>query len=78
MNIHRNKLQADLQKYNQSIQLQEEKKKEVYRILMNYKEELISNAEYRKGTKIPEIQIEKWLSDERQYEEEVIYLNYNR
>lgn len=38
---------------------------------MNYKEELISNAEYRKGTKIPRSQIEEWLSTEKVYEEEI-------
>jgi chromosome segregation ATPase len=71
LNTHKRKLEADLQKYNQSIEFQEERKKEVYKILMNYKEELISNAEYRKGTKIPRAQIEEWLSTEKFYEDEI-------
>lgn len=71
LNQHRKKLNADLQKYQQSIKIQEERKKDVYKILMNYKEELISTAEYRKGNKIPESQIEEWLSDEKTYEDEI-------
>lgn len=71
LNTHKRKLEADLQKYNQSIEFQEERKKEVYKILMNYKEELISNAEYRKGTKIPRAQIEEWLSSEKIYEDDI-------
>lgn len=71
LNTHKKKLLADLEKYNQSIEIQEERKREVYKILMNYKEELLSNAEYRKGTKIPRNQIEKWLEREKDFEEEI-------
>lgn len=71
LNTHKRKLEADLSKYNQSIEIQEERKREVYKILMNYKEELITNAEYRKGTKIPKEKQEEWLSREKIYEDEV-------
>lgn len=71
LHTHRTKLNADLSKYDQSIKIQEERKKEVYKILMNYKEELINNAEDRKGAKIPPRQIEIWLATEKQYEEEL-------
>ena len=71
LNTHKRKLEADLSKYNQSIEIQEERKREVYKILMNYKEELISNAEYRKGTKIPKEKQEEWLAKEKMYEDEV-------
>lgn len=71
LNTHKRKLEADLQKYNQSIEIQEDRKREVYKILMNYKEELLMNAEYRKGTKIPQLQIEDWLSKEKFNEDEI-------
>jgi hypothetical protein len=71
LNTHKRKLMADLEKYNQSIEIQEERKREVYKILMNYKDELLSNAEYRKGTKINRDQIDKWLDKEKDSEDEV-------
>ena len=71
LHTHRTKLNADLSKYDQSIKIQEERKKEVYKILMNYKEELLNNAEDRKGAKIPQKQVEVWLATENQYEEEI-------
>lgn len=71
LSTHKKKLNADLLKYEQSIKIQEERKKDVYKILMNYKEELINNAEDRKGAKIPQRTIENWLATERRYEEEI-------
>lgn len=71
LSTHRKKLEADLLKYEQSIKIQEDRKKEVYKILMNYKEELINNAEDRKGAKIPPFKIQTWLSKEKKYEEEI-------
>jgi chromosome segregation ATPase len=71
LNIHKRKLDADLQKYKQSIEIQEERKRDVYKILMNYKQELLMNAEYKKGTKIPTDKIEEWLNEEKYYEDEV-------
>jgi hypothetical protein len=71
LNTHKRKLMADLEKYNQSIEIQEERKREVYKILMNYKEELLSNAEYRKGTKIPRDHIDKWLDKEKESEDDI-------
>lgn len=71
LSTHRKKLEADLLKYEQSIKIQEDRKKEVYKILMNYKEELINNAEDRKGAKIPPYKIQTWLSKEKKYEEEI-------
>jgi hypothetical protein len=71
LSTHRKKLEADLLKYEQSIKIQEDRKKEVYKILMNYKEELINNAEDRKGGKIPQWKIQAWLSKEKKYEEEI-------
>jgi len=38
---------------------------------MNYKEELLANAEYRKGTKIPREQKDKWTEKEKEIEEEI-------
>ena len=38
---------------------------------MNYKEELLANAEYRKGTKISREQKEKWIEKEKELEEEI-------
>lgn len=71
LHTHRTKLNADMSKYDQSIKIQEERKREVYKILMNYKEELLNNAEDTKGLKIPQKQIEYWLSTENQNEEEI-------
>ena len=71
LNTHKRKLMADLEKYNQSIEIQEERKREVYKILMNYKEELLSNAEYRKGSKIVRDQIDKWLDKEKDSEDDI-------
>ena len=71
LSTHRQKLEADLLKYEQSIKIQEERKKEVYKILMNYKEELINNAEDRKGGKIPQTKIQGWLAQEKKYEDEI-------
>jgi len=71
LHTHRTKLNADLAKYEQSIKIQEERKKEVYKILMNYKEELLNNAEDRKGSKIPQKTKENWMAEELQYEEEI-------
>lgn len=71
LNTHKRKLMADLEKYNQSIEIQEERKREVYKILMNYKEELLSNAEYRKGTKIQRDHIDKWLDKEKESEDDI-------
>lgn len=65
-------MEEDLKKYRLSISIQENRKTEVHRILMNYKEELITNAETRKGTKIPQAQIDAWLYTEKNHEEEVI------
>ena len=36
---------------------------------MKYKEELLDNAETRKGTKIPRAEIENWLGREKQLED---------
>ena len=38
---------------------------------MEYKTELLENAETRKGTKIPRAQIEDWLNKERRLEEDI-------
>ena len=38
---------------------------------MKYKEELLDNAETRKGTKIPRAEIENWLNQEKFLEEEL-------
>ena len=69
LNTHKTKLDQDLKRYQQSIDEQERKKQEVYDILMEYKTELLENAETRKGTKIPRAQIEDWLNKERRLEE---------
>lgn len=71
LHTHRTKLNADLSKYDQSIRIQEERKKEVYKILMNYKEELINNAETNKGSKINPLVIERWLNEEKIKEDEI-------
>jgi hypothetical protein len=71
LNTHKRKLMADLEKYNQSIEIQDERKREVYKILMNYKEELLFNAEYRKGTKIPREQVDRWLEKEKDSEDNI-------
>ena len=69
LNIHKRKLDQDLQRYQQSIEEQEKRKQDVYEILMKYKEELLDNAETRKGTKIPRAEIENWLGREKQLED---------
>lgn len=71
LNTHKTKLDQDLKRYQQSIDEQERKKQEVYDILMEYKTELLENAETRKGTKIPRAQIEDWLNKERRLEEDI-------
>ena len=71
LNSHKNKLEQDLKRYQQSIEEQEKRKQDVYEILMKYKEELLDNAETRKGTKIPRAEIENWLSREKFLEEEL-------
>jgi hypothetical protein len=71
LNTHKRKLDADVKKYNQSIEEQEKRKYEVYQILKSYKEELLNNAETRKGSKIPRSQIEDWLATEKRYENEI-------
>ncbi len=69
LNIHKRKLDQDLQRYQKSIEEQEKRKQDVYEILMKYKEELLDNAETRKGTKIPRAEIENWLGKEKQLED---------
>ena len=71
LNSHKTKLDQDLKRYQQSIDEQEKRKQDVYSILMKYKEELLDNAETRKGTKIPRAEIEYWLSREKQLEGEI-------
>ena len=71
LNTHKTKLDQDLKRYRQSIEEQESKKEEVYRILMDYKKELLASAETRKGGKIPQAQIDQWLDRERDLEEEI-------
>ena len=71
LNSHKTKLDQDLKRYQQSIEEQEKRKQDVYEILMKYKEELLDNAETRKGTKIPRAEIEYWLSREKQLEDEI-------
>ena len=71
LNTHKTKLDQDLKRYQQSIQEQERKKQEVYEILMEYKTELLDNAETRKGTKIPRGQVEEWLRRERELEDDI-------
>ncbi len=74
LNTHRKKLAADEKRYHASIKVQEDRKRDVYEILMKYKEELIMNAEYnRKGSKIPDETIREWLETEKEYEEKVYY-----
>jgi len=71
LNTQKKILKADLEKYNQTVEIQQQRKQQIYRILMNYKEELLANAEYRKGTKISREQKEKWMEREREFEEEI-------
>ena len=71
LNSHKLKLDQDLKRYQQSIEEQEKRKQDVYEILMKYKEELLDNAETRKGTKIPRAEIENWLGREKLLEEEL-------
>jgi chromosome segregation ATPase len=71
LNSNKKKLQNDLDKYRQSIEIQEERKRDVYKILMNYKQELLINAESKKGTKITQEQIETWLTEEKMLEDEI-------
>ena len=71
LNIHKRKLDQDLQRYQKSIEEQEKRKQDVYEILMKYKEELLDNAETRKGTKIPRAEIEGWLGREKQLEDDL-------
>lgn len=73
LHTHRKKLEADEKRYESSIKVQEDRKRDVYEILMKYKEELLSNAESsRKGTKISDFQIREWMSKEKEFEEKVI------
>ena len=65
LNSHKQKLDQDLKRYQLSIEEQEKRKQDVYEILMKYKEELLDNAETRKGTKIPRAEIEYWLEREK-------------
>jgi len=71
LNSHKLKLDQDLKRYQQSIEEQEKRKQDVYEILMKYKEELLDNAETRKGTKIPRAEIENWLGREKLLEDEL-------
>ena len=71
LNSHKLKLDQDLKRYQQSIEEQEKRKQDVYEILMKYKEELLDNAETRKGTKIPRAEIENWLGREKELEDEL-------
>ena len=71
LNSHKLKLDQDLKRYQQSIEEQEKRKQDVYEILMKYKEELLDNAETRKGTKIPRVEIENWLGREKLLEDEL-------
>ena len=71
LNSHKLKLDQDLKRYQQSIEEQEKRKQDVYEILMKYKEELLDNAETRKGTKIPRAEIEGWLGREKQLEDDL-------
>ena len=74
LNTHKMKLDQDLKRYQQSIEEQEKRKQDVYDILMKYKEELLDNAETRKGTKIPRGEIENWLGREKQLEDDLRHL----
>lgn len=71
LNTHKRKLDADVRKYQQSIEEQEKRKQEVYQILMSYKEELLNSAETRKGTKISVSVVDEWLTAEKRYENEI-------
>ena len=71
LNMHKRKLEEDLARYQQSIDEQEKRKQDVYDILMKYKEELLENAETRKGKKIPRAEIENWLGREKELEDEL-------
>jgi hypothetical protein len=65
------KLEQDLKRYQQSIEEQEKRKQDVYDILMKYKQELLENAETRKGTKIPRKDMENWLTQEKNLEDQI-------
>ena len=71
LNSHKQKLDQDLKRYQLSIEEQEKRKQDVYDILMKYKEELLDNAETRKGTKIPRAEVEYWLEREKMLEEQL-------
>ena len=71
LNSHKQKLDQDLKRYQLSIEEQEKRKQDVYDILMKYKEELLDNAETRKGTKIPRAEVEYWLEREKSLEEQL-------
>ena len=65
------KLEQDLKRYQQSIEEQEKRKQDVYDILMKYKQELLENAETRKGTKIPKQEVQNWLNREKKLEDDI-------
>ena len=71
LNSHKMKLEQDLKRYQQSIEEQEKRKQDVYDILMKYKQELLENAETRKGTKIPRKDMENWLTQEKNLEDQI-------
>ena len=71
LNSHKTKLDQDLKRYQQSIEEQEKRKQDVYDILMKYKQELLENAETRKGTKIPRKDMENWLTQEKNLEDQI-------
>ena len=71
LNKNKLRLEKDLKKYKDSIEEQENKKQEVYKILMEYKNDLLDNAETRKGTKISKKQRDKWLEEEKRDEDAI-------
>ena len=71
LNSHKTKLDQDLKRYQASIDEQENRKQDVYEILMKYKEELLENAETRKGTKIPKQEVQNWLNREKKLEDDI-------
>jgi len=71
LNTHKTKLDQDLKRYQASIDEQENRKQDVYEILMKYKEELLENAETRKGTKIPKQDVQNWLNREKKLEDDI-------
>jgi hypothetical protein len=71
LNSHKTKLDQDLKRYQSSIDEQENRKQDVYEILMKYKEELLENAETRKGTKIPKQEVQNWLNREKKLEDDI-------